>query len=229
MKTGIDVSAWQGQINWEQTRCNGAAFAIIKTSQQLFSDQCFKQNWQGAKDADLPRGAYHYLTWDVSPVPQARFFASMIKTDLPEIYPVVDFEEANGCPANAAGLLKDFIQEVEQRLGKACMVYTSPGFWRSHGSSDPFFSERPLWIANWRVTQPIIPLPWEDFTFWQFTDKGDGLSYGVSSKSVDCSYANITISLEQFQGMPEPQSEKMQIDPAGQLARLWAAHPQLHV
>ena len=108
------------------------------------------------------------------PVPQARFFASLIKTDPPEIYPVVDFEETNGCPAGAAGLLKNFILEVEQRLGKACMVYTSPGFWLSHGSSDLFFSERPLWIAHWRVTQPIIPLPWKDFTFWQFTDKGDG-------------------------------------------------------
>ena len=118
MKTGIDVSAWQGQINWQQVRSNGAAFAFIKASKQLFSDQRFKQNWPGAKAAGLPRGAYHYLTWDVSPVSQARFFTSLIKTDPPELYPVVDFEETNGCPAGAAGLLKNFILEVAA-LGKA--------------------------------------------------------------------------------------------------------------
>lgn len=128
----------------------------------------------------------------------------------------------------AAGLLKNFIKEVENVLGKACMVYTSPGFWSTHGSSDLFFSERPLWVAHWRVNQPIVPVPWKNFTFWQFTDKGDGLSYGVSSKSVDCSYANITLPLEKAQHISNSQTLPIQIESADQLARLWAAHPELH-
>jgi lysozyme len=225
MRTGIDVSAWQGVIDWPKARANGAEFVFIKASQQLFQDGRFSDNWMGAKAAGLPRGAYHYLTWDAPPAAQARFFAQLLKTDPGEILPVVDFEESAGCPPGAAARLKVYMEGVEAALGRACMVYTSPGFWQAHGSREAFFGERPLWLAHWGVEQPFVPLPWHDFTFWQFTSKGDGAAYGVSSRGVDCSYVNDKGS---WPDTPAPESAVPTFSNADQLTRLWAAHPELH-
>jgi lysozyme len=225
MRTGIDVSAWQGEINWQQTIANGAAFVFIKASQQLFRDRRFADNWKGARAANLPRGAYHYLTWDASPAAQARFFAQLLKSDAGEMSPVVDFEESAGCPPGAAAQLRIYMEEVEAALGRTCMVYTSPGFWQAHGSRESFFGERPLWLAHWGVEQPSVPSPWRGYAFWQFTSKGDGAAYGVSSRGVDCSYANDEISWVEIPAKP---SAATIISNAGRLARLWAAHPELH-
>lgn len=223
MKIGIDVSAWQGVIDWEKARANGAAFVFIKASQQLFRDRCFSDNWHGSQAAGLPRGAYHYLTWDVSPGDQAHFFARLLKDDPGELSPVVDFEESAGCPPQSAARLRTFIQEVESILARPCMVYTSPGFWQAHGSQDAFFSLRPLWLAHWGVERPGVPPPWKTFAFWQFTSKGDGAAFGVSSRGLDCSYARegvLPVCSETKPTSAIPGEE--------QLARLWAAHPELH-
>jgi lysozyme len=225
MRTGIDVSAWQGKIDWAKAQANGAAFAFIKSSQQLFSDRCFPVNWQGARSAGLPRGAYHYLTWDAPSQSQARFFSRLLKNDPGELSPVVDFEETAGCPGDAAALLGIFMEEVEAALGRSCMVYTSPGFWQAHGNRDPFFAKRPLWLAHWGVGRPSVPQPWNNYTFWQFTNKGDGPAFGVSSRGVDCSYAN-DLALLSVQAVPVQSA--VSLPSIDQLARLWAAHPELH-
>jgi lysozyme len=224
MKIGIDVSAWQGTIDWEKARANGAAFVFIKASQQLFADRCFSDNWHGSRAAGLPRGAYHYLTWDAPPGAQAHFFTRLLKDDPGELYPVVDYEESAGCPLQAAARLRVFIEEVEAILAQPCMVYTSPGFWQAHGSQDAFFGSRPLWLAHWGVERPAIPLPWKAFAFWQFTSKGDGAAFGVSSRGVDCSYTGEGV----LPAIPDLSPTAAVIPGAEQLARLWAAHPELH-
>ncbi len=224
MITGMDVSAWQGTVNWAKAAKNGVRFAYIKVSQRLYPDKLFYQNWPNAKAAGLLRGGYHYLVWDRDPLEQADAFCALLKSDPGELPPAADFEERSGVPSNASEQLKRFLTAVEYHLGRRTAIYTSPDFWKNHGSTDPFWAEYSLWIANYQVNQPIIPIPWKEYSFWQHTNSGDGAFYGCASRGVDmnlCSeetFARLTSTPLQTSA-PATLQEKVD--------RLWKAHPTL--
>src|SRR5581483_7236413 len=58
---GIDVSHYQGTINWTSVKNSGVSFAFIKATEGLtIKDQDFDANWAGAKAVGIVRGAYHF-------------------------------------------------------------------------------------------------------------------------------------------------------------------------
>ena len=218
----MDVSAWQGNINWLKAAKSGARFAYIKVSQRLYADKLFFQNWPGAKSAGLLRGGYHYLVWDRDPLEQADAFCALLKTDPGELPPAADFEERVGIPADACERLKRFLDAVENRLHLRPAVYTSPDFWKNYGSGDPFWAKYPLWIANYQVNQPLIPLPWKDYAFWQHSKSGDGIFYGCASRGVDMNLCSEeTFALYTAGQNPQPPQVALQ----EKVDRLWQAHP----
>jgi lysozyme len=222
MITGMDVSAWQGGINWTKAAKSGARFAYIKVSQRLYADKLFFQNWPGAKSAGLLRGGYHYLVWDRDPLEQAEAFCDLLKDDPGELPPAADFEERSGVPADAADRLKRFLGAVEYRLNIKPAIYTSPDFWKNYGSSDPDWAQYPLWIANYQVNQPFIPAPWKGYTFWQHSNNGDGLFYGCSSRGVDMNLCNEEIFARFSIGKGKADSA---FSLQEKVDRLWRAHP----
>ena len=77
------------------------------------------------------------------------------------------------------------------------MIYTSPGYWNTNGKIkgtskfDARWLYYPLWIAHYTsADQPIVPKPWEDWLFWQYSAKGNGPKYGAESKSIDLNWFN---------------------------------------
>ena len=203
MILGIDVSVWQDdnstpqKMDFKKARENGAKFVFIKVSERMAVDPDYLDNWSNAKAAGLPRGGYHFLRWDISGLYQARAFCELLKNDPGELPPVADFEappKDGKYPSNA--LLWQFLEEVENILGKKPMIYTSPGFWNSYGKDkntgqfDAKWAVFDLWIAHYGVSAPLVPKPWNTWTFWQFTSSGDGLAFGAESKSIDLNYFN---------------------------------------
>ena len=77
MIPGIDISVWQDDnstpqhMDMEKAKAAGARFIFIKACERGFIDPDFIYNWQNAKDAGIPRGAYHFLRWDLSGLMQA--------------------------------------------------------------------------------------------------------------------------------------------------------------
>ena len=205
---GIDVSVWQDdnstaqQMNFSKAKAAGAQFTFIKVSERGGIDPDFVNNWKAARDAGLPRGGYHFLRWDLSASLQAKIFCSLLYGDPGELPPVADFEApaSNGqYPSNA--LLLAFLEEVEDRLGKKPMIYTSPGYWSTNGKIkgsskyDSIWLYYPLWIAHYtNAEQPMLPEPWKSagkpWTFWQWSCTGDGLKYGAESKAIDLNWYN---------------------------------------
>lgn len=213
MIQGIDVSHWQDdkstarRIDFSKAVKMGARFVFIKASERGGIDSDFEYNWKAAKAAGLYRGAYHFLRWDLSGLLQARIFCDILDDDPGELPPVADFEAPNKgslYPSNA--LLEQFLVEVESRTKKKPMLYTSPGYWNIHGRNkytkgfDAKWAYYPLWVAHYMktytpgVSAPYEMEPWKSskktWTFWQYTNMGDGFAYGVESKTIDLNWFN---------------------------------------
>jgi lysozyme len=208
---GIDISHWQDKNetaqrpDFRKACAAGARFSFIKATQGNFADDDFVINWQNAKAAGLLRGAYHFYDWRWSAREQAEYFWSKLEPDPGELPPVLDFESRVGVPAKdkASQAAKDFMLILEQIAERKPMLYSSPGYWKEFGSTDPFWKGYPLWVAHYTSNPfPIVPLPWEKWDFWQHSSHGDGPAYGMESANVDLNWFNGSEKeLMQFAGL----------------------------
>jgi lysozyme len=171
---GIDVSHWDGAIDWAKVAGSGRTFAIAKATEGTsFLDPQFHANWTGMKAAGLVRGAYHFFRPADSGAQQADWFLSSVgglaAGDLP---PVLDWEVTDSV-ANAVDVqgVQDFVDRVRARTGLTTIVYTSARFLSTVGNPTQFAS-LPLWDANWNVSCPNIPAAWGTWTIWQYSATG---------------------------------------------------------
>ncbi|MFL6232935.1 MAG: glycoside hydrolase family 25 protein [Thermoanaerobaculia bacterium] len=169
---GIDVSHYQGVIDWNLVAEAGMAFAFIKATEGISTvDPEFQDNWSGAKAAGLLRGAYHFYQPGDDPQQQAEYFLSVVQTVPGDLPPVLDVE----IPAEASEIIagaQAWLAAVAQATAKIPILYTSPSFWAQLGASVTGFSQFPLWVAEYGVTAPKIPEGWTAWTFWQFSESG---------------------------------------------------------
>lgn len=182
---GIDVSYWQGTVDWERVADDGVKFAFIRVSHGIeIYDTRYTANWAGARDNGIVRGTYQYFMAGESAVDQANLLLDEMgpleEGDLP---PVLDVESGDneGIPASTvkAGI-QAWIDIVEPAIGRPPLIYTSIGSWDSMtGGWDP--GDVPLWVANWGVSCPSVPDQWDDWVFWQYSNVGDvsGISTDV--------------------------------------------------
>ncbi|MEP4769439.1 MAG: glycoside hydrolase family 25 protein [Roseibium sp.] len=190
-KQGIDVSFWQGKINWAAVARHGIDFAIIKASEGAeMKDPRFSENWSGCKTNRISCGAYHFflpaydfeLQSDLL-VDQLQSVSFDPETDIP---PAIDCEEMQGLsPTTYVSALKALMKRLEEKLKCKPMIYVSPSFWQ--GLRSPKMDGHPLWIANYEVDSPKIPSPWKSYRFWQYSDNGriDGIDCAVD---LDCGH-----------------------------------------
>jgi len=186
---GIDVSYWQGTIDWSAVAADGVEFAFIRVSDGLgYYDSEFQDNWEGAQANGIIRGAYQFFRSDEDAVAQADLLLDEIGTlaegDLP---PVIDVESTDGqSSATIIAKVGQWLDHVEAATGRAPIIYTAKWFWQSNvGTSE--FADHPLWAANWDVACPDIPDQWSEWVFWQWSDSG---SVGGISGNVDLNVFN---------------------------------------
>ena len=213
---GIDVSRWQDnnstaqQMDFTKAYAQGARFVFIKGSQANWADEDILYNWKTAKAAGLLRGAYHFLTWDIDPRKQAQYAWSIIQNDPGELPPVVDFEWWATVPSNAYDKLWNYLYEMERLSGKKPIIYTGAYFWQAHGTDAQVWTNYPLWIASYltedETNKNVKRLtPWDNWTFWQYTSKGDGIAHGAESYDLDMNYFDGTYQdLLVWAGIEEP-------------------------
>ena len=170
---GIDVSYHQDKIQWTKVRKAGIRFAFIRVSDgTTVEDPRFNENWAGAKQAHVLRGAYQFFRPEQSPTAQADLLIAAIARDGGELAPVVDVEATGGKnPAQIAGAIKIWVERVRNRLGVEPIIYTSPEFWRDRVSGADF-STHTLWLAHYTAECPRVPSPWKAWTFWQHSKVG---------------------------------------------------------
>jgi GH25 family lysozyme M1 (1,4-beta-N-acetylmuramidase) len=180
---GIDVSHWQGTINWTQVAGSGVRFAIMKATEgQTFNDPNYGTYRANANAAGVYIGAYHFARPDSTTndaTIEADHFSGVAAPRSGDIVPVLDLEDSGGLSSSS---LKTWVQtwldRVTANVGANPMIYTSPSFWRTYmGDTTQFADEgyRLLWIANWFVPEPDVPANnWggDSWTFWQYDNCG---------------------------------------------------------
>ena len=170
---GIDVSHFQGEIDWTSVAGSGIEFVFLKASDGIDDpDPSFETNWQGSGNADLLRGAYHFFEPGDSGAEQATFFLSRIGNKTLEIGTVLDVERARDLtPEEISTQIRAWLDAVENGTGHKPMIYTSADFWdESVGSGE--FSGYPLWIAEYEVEEPRLPMGWSSWAYWQDSETG---------------------------------------------------------
>jgi len=196
---GVDVSVYQGTVDWTSVKGAGMDFAIARISDGSALDTEFATNWSGMKSAGLVRGAYQYFEPGQDPTTQANIVISAVGMlgagDLPV---TADMEITGGqSAATIAANLKTWMAAVQAGTGKVPMVYTAEGYWDSDVASTAFASN-PLWVANWGVTCPTLPTGWTNWEFWQ--DADNGTVAGITG-AVDTDEFNGTLAqLQAFAG-----------------------------
>ncbi|MEW1887545.1 MULTISPECIES: GH25 family lysozyme [unclassified Streptomyces] len=177
---GIDVSSWQGGINWSSVRGAGIEFAWMKATEGLtYKDPTFSANYLNAYNAGVIRGAYHYARPDVSGgAAQADFFASnggAWSRDNLTLPGVLDIEGTcyGYSQASMQQWILDFYNQYKARTGRDVVIYTSPSWWNTcTGGWSGMSARSPLWVANWTTGTPSIPSGFPFYTVWQYTSTG---------------------------------------------------------
>lgn len=177
---GIDVSNWQGDIDWKQVKDAGYQFAFMKATEgNFYVDKYFDANRRGAGDAGLKVGYYHYFHPEESVESQVKLFTDVVgKAEPDSLRMVIDAEDPGkwrGYPLEQrVKMVEDFLQGVKEKTGvtpQVC-IYCSPNFADEILGNAPELKKYSLWIANYGVDQPTIPEPWKKWDFWQYSDAG---------------------------------------------------------
>jgi lysozyme len=196
---GGDSSVWEDinstpqRPDFQQAYNRGWKFCFHRASFGMVKDSDFDVNWANSRNTPLLLGGYHFLIWTQSPEAQAEFFWSITKNDPGELPLIVDFEWWGTIPSNAYDLLYRFVEKLKTLCGgRRIGIYTAYSFWKQYGKTDPYWKQYVLWLARYEQTPPIgptmVPAPWTEADFWQFTGHGDGLYYGMESRDVDLDY-----------------------------------------
>jgi len=177
MLFGVDLSHWQGEVDFAKMASAGVRFCFLKfTEGTTHVDERALDYLRAAHAQGIPAGAYHYFLPKYDPILQAEHFErSMAEHEAQAgpllLPPVLDVE----VKASAAVLKKTifaFLEHVEKVRGVTPILYTSPGFWRSYVGRWDEIVHFPLWVAHYGTTFPSQFYPWAKWLFWQYTSAG---------------------------------------------------------
>ncbi|MBO0840099.1 MAG: lysozyme [Sciscionella sp.] len=178
---GLDVSNYQGNVNWSSVKSHGAKFAyILATSSTNFTNRYFAQQYNGSYKQNIIRGAYHFANpARSSGAAQADFFVrhgggwSKDGRTLPG---ALDLENVGYEPfcyglskSSMGAWIRSFSNEYHKKTSRYPVIYTRTSWWdQCVSSAYDFHNTNPLWIANYNGTTKPLPYHWTVETIWQW-------------------------------------------------------------
>lgn len=183
---GVDVSHYQGLIDWEVLSRQDITFAYIKATEgSSHTDERFEENWDKAGKTELKTGAYHFFSFDSPGLSQAAHFIQTVQIRDGMLPPVVDFEfygdkKVNPPPVEeTADRLRSMLEELKGFYGMTPVLYATEEAYDMYLKAR--FDEYPLWIRN-VIRKPDTDRPW---IFWQYTNRGRLDGYTGDEKFID--------------------------------------------
>lgn len=177
---GIDISEWQGNINFAEVKSSGIKIVYIKSSEGTnYIDPYFRTNYNGAKENGLNVGFYHFLTArnEEEALAEARFFASVINGLDSDCRLAMDFEVFDNLTlAEINDISLTFLSETQRLTGKEVVIY-SDAYNAKATFNSRLATEYPIWVAEYGAPEPENG-HWNTWIGFQYTDRG--LISGIS-------------------------------------------------
>jgi len=188
---GVDVSSYQGNVNWTAVHGAGTTFAIAKATEGTgYLDRYLNANISGMKRNGIVPGAYHFGHPSIDPTAQANYFTNAVRSanggnfsGLLQL--VLDLEVSDGrSPSQVWSWTQTFVARVRAVTGRPCIIYTGYYFWRDNVGNPNNNLNCPLWLAAYVSNPtPYVPQAWGGvgWAFWQYTSSGrvNGISGNV--------------------------------------------------
>lgn len=174
---GIDVSNWQGYIDYSQVRNSGIEIVYIKASQgTTYKDPYFEINYENAKLNNLKVGVYHFLTATNTQEAEneATFFASVISGKQIDCKLALDYEEFSGIDREQINQITlAFIQKIKELTEKEVIIYSDLSNAENTFNSE-VASNGELWLAFYGDYNNLenVNSSWNNFIGVQYTDRG---------------------------------------------------------
>lgn len=172
---GIDVSQWQGDINYQEVAEDGIDVVYMKATEGTsYIDPYFETNYENAKQNGLKVGFYHYVLARTVEEAQdeAQFFASTISGKSPDCRLAMDFESFGNLNNTQINQISEaFLERLQELTGKEVVIY-SDTFNARNTFSLSLASKYPLWIAEYGVTVPGNS-NWEEWVGFQYSNMGE--------------------------------------------------------
>ena len=184
---GIDVSKYQGLIDWERVRSSGVRFAWIKATEGGdHIDSRFAENWEGAKAAGVKRGAYHFVYWCRPWQEEMAFFEQVAPVERDALPPVLDVEATPTSKTCRRKLyreetiqeMRQMLAEMERHFGKKPVIYTTVDFYAGI-LQDHALEDYPIWVRSTKYF-PSVKYGNRRWHFWQY--QSDGHIDGINGK-----------------------------------------------
>ena len=185
---GVDVSAYQGDIDWETLAGEDIRFAFLKATEgSTFVDKRFSYNWEQAHKTGLRVGAYHFLSFDSPGIWQAENYINEVSKTENMLPPVVDLElygkyvKAPPSQELTDKILGDFLSAVEEYYGLRPITYAT------HTTYDLYLKDEyksyDIWIRN------VLFYPYlsdgREWNFWQYSNRGRLDGYNGVERFID--------------------------------------------
>jgi len=169
--SGLDISHYQGDINWKRLAGDKLDFVFIKASEgRELQDHFFATNWKKAREFGLRRGAYHFFRPEVSAAKQAGNYFDRVSLAPGDLPPVLDVEHrGNLSPQELIASIKTWADMAETRYGVKPIIYTGQNFYNRFLAGQ--LDEYPLWLARYDTEAPVTVCG-RTYHFWQYTDSG---------------------------------------------------------
>ncbi|WP_309124014.1 GH25 family lysozyme, partial [Arthrobacter sp.] len=190
---GVDVSNWQGTVDWASVWANGARFAYVKATEGNYHESnTFANQYSQSYSQGFIRGAYHFaIPSNSSGAAQADYFVARgggWSADGRTLPPLLDFEynpydaktlpsgKGDTCYGMSASQLVSWVRDFSNRMvvltGRKPMIYTTAGWWNYCTNNSTALSDHALHVAHYQTTRPAIPAGWGYYSVWQYTDDG---------------------------------------------------------
>lgn len=174
---GVDLSAYQGEVDWKIMAEQNIDFAFIKATEgNDYVDSRFENNWEESQKTDIRVGAYHFLNFDVSGKDQANHFIKTVSMGKKNLPPVLDLElygkyEENPLEKSKVKVIVDeFLNTLESEYKVKPIIYTTQYIFNMYLGSD--YKDYKIWIVDLDNTWPKTLPNGNEWTFWQFSHRG---------------------------------------------------------
>lgn len=192
---GVDVSEYQGEVDWNKIKEQNIDFAFIKATEgSKGKDNSFDKNYEKLKNMDMLLGLYHFFSFESLGEEQADNYIKVvgnIENDENLMLPIIDIEyysyykKAKPNKEWVTKELQKMLDKLEKTYRVKPIIYTTMEFYQEYIEGE--FLEYNIWIRN-ILTKPDLEN--REWKFWQYTGRGKLEGYNGEEKYIDLNVFN---------------------------------------